>query len=550
MRAYSFEPIYYSTIYVAEEMGIILQKTAYSPNIRDRRDLSCAIALSNGELIAQAEHIPVHLGSMMIGLKNTLDFLEREGLELEEGDIVMVNDPYIAGTHLNDILLVSPVFYKGEVICLIANKAHHVDVGGKYPGSIFMARSLFEEGVVIEPIKIVCRGEVKTKTIEEIAMRTRIPRYFKGDLYAQIASINTGIKNILKILSKEGISRTVEAWKEAIKYSQRYLLNILKDIPNVTTEGEDYVELNDELLNISVSINVRSNEIIVDFRGTHRQVDNSLNAVYGVTVAATSFALKAILDPDMPMNSGFYKLLKIIAPKGTIVNPIKPAPVSLGNLETSQRIVDVIFKAMHNVLPDRVPAASHGSMNNVMIGGEFNGRKWVFYETIGGGMGARPNMDGVDGVHVNMTNTLNTPIEVIEREYPILILEYSLIQDSCGAGKYRGGLGIRRVYKLLRGRATVTIATERVKLEPWGLSGGRAGLRANHYIIRRKGEKVQLHSKDTVDLNEGDILVINTPGGGGYGDPRTRNIELLIDDLENGKISNIYVSKNFNVKEF
>lgn len=250
----------------------------------------------------------------------------------------------------------------------------------------------------------------------------------------------------------------------------------------------------------------------VDFTGTHKQIDCPLNAVFGVTVASTSFALKAVLDPDLPMNNGFFRVVKIQAPEGCLVNPRKPAPVSIGNVETSQRIVDVIFKALSKVFPDKVPAASHGSMNNVIIGG----RGWVFYETVGGGMGARPTMDGVDGVHTNMTNTMNTPIEVIEREYPIMILEYSLRDGSGGAGKYRSGLGIRRVYKVLSD-AVVTVIAERVRLKPWSLEGGMDGESGDHYVVR-KGEIVKV-SKDTVELSEGDLIVINTPGGGGYGNP-------------------------------
>ncbi len=512
-----YDVIRCSTEYIAEEMGIVLRNTAYSPNIKDRMDFSCAIVSETGELVAQAEHIPVHLGSLAVGAKRIV-----EEVDLDEGEVAITNDPYVAGTHLNDVTMIEPVYHEGELLGYVVNKAHHVDVGGMAPGSMSMdARDLFAEGLVIPPVRF---GEDVLKMILE---NVRVPKYTLGDLKAQIASLNVGVRRVKELVERYGVEEVRKAWEWAIDYTERYVRRKMEGMEDFDEVGEDYVEWGDDLLNITVRISLKGDGMVVDFSGTHEQVDVPLNAVFGVTVASTSFALKAVIDPQLPMNYGFLKAVKILAPKGSLVNPVKPAPVSAGNVETSQRIVDAIFKALASRF--EIPAASHGSMNNVIIGGE----GWAFYETIGGGSGARPNGDGVDGVHVNMTNTMNTPVEVIEREYPILILEYSLRENSGGKGRFRGGLGIRRIYKLLSD-ATVSIIADRVRVAPWGLKGGEDGMRGEHYVIR-DGKRTDLSGKDTVRLKKGDVLVVNTPGGGGYGDWRERDAELIRRDLEDGK---------------
>jgi len=491
-------------IYIAEEMGIILKNTAYSPNIRDRLDLSCAILNEDGELIAQAEHIPVHLGSMGYGVKNTLEYIKKKNIEVYPGDVIIVNNPYIAGTHLNDILALKPIFHEGDIIGFIANKAHHVDVGGKVPGSIGgEVKDLYEEGMVIDPIKLVEEGKLNMRLIREISSMTRIPKYFVNDLRAQIASLNIGEKRVMNLIKKYGIENILNSLDKIIKYTERYTKEILHEYATVDDiAGEDYIELPDNSIStIHVNLRISSEEIIVDFTGTSDQVPYPLNAVYGVTLSATSYALKSILDPDMPMNEGFYHLLKVLTPEKSIVNPTPPAPVSGGNLETSQRIVDAIYRALSSTYPEKVPAAGCGSMNNIMIGGEReDGSYWAFYETIGGGSGGRNGLDGVDGVHVNMTNTLNTPIEVIEKEYPILFHKYELRVDSGGAGRYRGGLGITRMFEIKSKYAILTILCDRVSIPPWGLAGGQTGEKGFHYILKRNGEKKILHGKESVEV--------------------------------------------------
>ncbi len=529
------EVIKNAAIYASEEMGIVLRNTAYSPNIKDRLDHSCAVLTPDGRLVAQAEHIPVHIGSMSVGAFNTLRYLEEEGEVLREGDVVVVNDPYIAGTHLNDITMIKPVYVDGDIVALVANKAHHVDVGGSVPGSLGGdVRELIQEGIVIPPTKIMEKNELKKDVVRLLESNVRTPHYLRGDLKAQIAALNVGEKRILELARKYGVKTLLEAWEDIIDYTSRYTTSILEELG---VEGsyifEDYMEWEEELINIKLKLDIKKNNIIADYTGTHRQVDAPINAVYGVTVAATTYALKSVLDPEMPINYGFLEVVDIRVPLGTLLNPKKPAPVSGGNVETSQRIADVVLGALAKALPDRVPAAAAGTMNNIAIGG----RGWAFYETIGGGMGGRPGKDGVDAIHVHMTNTLNTPIEVLETEYPIRFLEYSIRPASGGPGKYRGGNGMRRIFKVLEDGVTLTVTGERKKTRPWGLRGGKPGTPARYAVIKNDGRVIELPSKARILLEVGDTVVIETPGGGGYGDPCERPRELVEKDLREGRIT-------------
>ncbi len=545
------EVIRHALIYASEEMGVALRNTAFSPNIRDRLDHSCAILTPNGDLLAQAEHIPVHLGSMPIGAKNLVSKLEEYGEELRPGDVVLTNDPYISGTHLNDLMILKPVYVDGRLVALVANKAHHVDVGGSVPGSIGgSARSLLEEGTVIPPVKIVEAGKLREDIVRLIKANVRTPRYFVGDLMAQLAALNLGEQRVRELAEKYGVETLLSAWEEILHYTERYTRTRLQRlVEEYNSAGvysaEDYLELsNGDLAPIRVRVEIRSNSIHVDFTGSHKQVGEPLNAVYGVTVAATTFALKAVIDPEMPMNHGFYRVVSIHAPEGSIVNPVPPAPVGGGNVETSQRIADVVLRALAEAFPERVPAASCGTMTNITLGGS----GWAFYETIGCGTGGRPCCDGVDGVHTNMTNTLNTPIEVIESEYPVLFKAYELRPDSGGPGTYRGGLGITRAFQVLE-EAILTVFSERYKLRPWGLKGGKPGAPSHHYIVKHNGEIIELGAKATVKLEPGDTVYINTPGGGGYGDPCKRPREKVVGDLNEERITLQHAKKEYCLAE-
>lgn len=535
----SFEVIWNALNYISEEMGVTLKNTAYSPNIRDRQDHTCAILSPEGYLVAQAEHIPVHIGSMAIGLKNTLRYLEDEGIEVGGGDIVIVNNPYISGTHLNDVTLIKPVYHGNRLIAYISNKAHHTDVGGKVPGSIGgEIKDLYDEGIVIDPQYLVKDGELNKELIKKLMDKVRTPVYLKGDLMAQVAAINVGEKRIKELLNRFGVEKLLEAYEESLRYVERYVKNRLEvRVRRGVYKAEDYLEgYYEEDLMIKVSLKVDDERVFIDYTGTSWEVDAPLNAVFGVTVAATTYTFKTILDPYLPFNHGIYNVLDVYAPYKTILNPSYPHPVSAGNLETSQRIVDTIYRALSRA-SDIVPAASCGSMNNIMLGA----KDWAFYETVGGGCGARPYKDGVDGVHTNMTNTLNTPIEIIEKEYPIQFIRYSLRNDSCGYGRYRGGLGLTRAFKLLSS-ATLTVVASRIRYKPYGLEGGEPGEPGDHYIIR-EGRKIPIGPYTTINLEEGDIVYINTPGGGGYGDPMERRYEDIIQDLSLGKVSKAYLSK-------
>jgi N-methylhydantoinase B len=515
------EVVKHSLTYISEEMGVALRKSAYSPNIRERADHSCAILDVEGHVIGQAEHIPVHMGSFSLGLKNTLQYLKDEGIDPSEGDMYIVNDPYIAGTHLNDITIIRPVFFNGKLIAYVANKAHHVDVGGIDPSSISIrAETLWQEGLVIPPVKLMENNEVIKDIVMFITSNVRTPEITNGDLRAQIAANLLGERRLHELLRKVPPAIFQQSVEEILDQTYRLVIAELNTMPHGTWVGEDFLELDDQDLKIRAQVTIDAEGFKVNFEGTDKQVDKPLNAVFGVTTAATTYAFKTLFREDIPLNDGFIKTISIEAPIGTLVNPIKPAPVAAGNLETSQRIVDVIYLALSEALPDRIPAAGNGSMNNLMMGGVHpeTGRMWAFYETIGGGDGARPGMDGVNGVHVRMTNTLNTPIEVIEHYYPVIFHSYKLRDGSGGLGRWVGGMGIERSI-IARAKIHVAVMGDRSRHPPWGLRGGQPGKPSEYLVIRADGQVIRLKSKDNVMLNPGDTLIIRTAGGGGWGTP-------------------------------
>ncbi len=545
MDKFTLQIISSSLYYASEEMGIVLRNSAYSPNIKERMDHSAAILDRDGRLIAQAEHIPVHLGSLPWGLKNTIEYMKREGMEPEEGSMVVVNDPYIAGTHLNDITVIRPVYHNGKLIAFSANKAHHSDVGGKVPGSISAdAKTLFEEGLIIDPVFLMKNNEFQKDVISLIASNSRSPYQRYGDIKAQAAANFVGEKRVLEVVDKYGIEAFEEAYKESFTHAEKLVRKRLEEIPAGTYSAEDYLELpNGKDLKIRVSISI-GHKVLVDYQGTDSQVQAPLNAVLGVTIAGVHFVFKSILGEDIPVNHGAFSILEVKAPKGTIVNPEFPAPVAGGNVETSERNASALFLAMSRAMPGKIPAASGGSMNNVMMGGTNEGKTWAFYETIGTGSGGRPGMDGVDCVHAAMTNTMNTPIEEIERNLPIIILKYELRRNSSGAGQFRGGSGIVRSYYVSSGKATVTVLADRGIHGPWGLKGGFAGAKTE-VIVKKGNRRFKANTKFTVELEAGDFFEIRTAGGGGYGDPDMRDPDLIRKDLENGVITLSYAKKYY-----
>ncbi|MFW6126076.1 MAG: hydantoinase B/oxoprolinase family protein [Chloroflexota bacterium] len=511
--------------YSAEEMGIALRNSAYSHNIKERMDHSCALFSPQGKLLAQAEHIPVHLGSLPWGVKNVLRHFRRRREEWRKDDIVMVNDPYVVGTHLSDVTLIKPVFFDGTLLGFSVDKAHHADVGGDTPGSLSStATSLYQEGVVIHPVKLVRHAQIDDTVLEGLASQVRNPDITRGDLRAQIAAVNLGERRLMELADRYRTELLFASFREIVLHSRRRMRDMLKVVPEGIYAAEDCLEdvvEQDSLSWIRVTVTREKDRLNVDFSGTDKQVEAPFNAVFGVTLSATYFAVKSIVDPDAPMNEGTVTPVRVFAPRGTLVNPRRPAPVSGGNLETSQRIADVVFKALAKAVPDRVPAASHGSMNNVIVGGSDpeRNRQWVFVETNGGGSGGRPGRNGVSGIHCNMTNTMNTPIEAIEQYYPVLFQDYELRPGTSGAGTWPGGCGIRRAWTLLGPSATVTILGDRNRIPPWGLNGGKPGGVGAYWVQRRGKRRNRLGSKVTLDIAEGDTIIIETPGGGGYGKP-------------------------------
>jgi len=536
-------------IYTAEEMGIALRKSAYSPNIKERMDHSCALFDHERRLIAQAEHIPVHLGSMA--------FAVREGLghyrwTLNKGDMVLFNDPYLSGTHLPDLTLIAPIFHRGELIGYAANKAHHVDVGGRAPGSLAGdTTELYQEGLIIPPVRFVRGGVVDPQLTEVFKSNVRTPETQMGDLRAQIAANNTGIRRIRDLVDEYGAETVHEAMEEIMDYSERRIRTEIDGIPNGVYRARDLMEdtgAGGGPAEIAVEITVEGSDIAFDYSGTSEQVEGPVNAPLGVTIAGIYYTLISITDQTIPINDGCFRPITLRIPKGCMMNPIRPAPVAGGNVETSQRNVDVLLRALSQAVPDRVPAASQGTMNNVCIGGVAeDGSPWTFYETIGGGSGGRPGSDGVDGIHVHMTNTMNTPIEALEAYLPLRFEAYRLREDSGGPGRWRGGCGIERVWKLLAPRATLSILAERTKIPPWGLMGGGSGALGEYRIRQGDGSVVRLPSKCTVTLKKGDTLVIRTPGGGGYGNPLDRSLESVLKDLLNGLVSPDAAERDYGV---
>jgi N-methylhydantoinase B len=529
----------HSLTYISEEMGVALRKSAYSPNIRERADHSCAVLDALGRTIGQAEHIPVHIGSLPLGLKNTLGYLQEKGVDLRPGDMYFLNDPYVAGTHLNDVTLVRPVFLGDQLIGYAANKAHHVDVGGVSPASIGIeATSLSQEGIVVLPTKIMEENTLLGNVVKEFALKTRMPHIVLGDLRAQVAANLLGDKRLTELVSKSDVDSFFDSCEAVLDQTHKLALAGYAKMPRGTWIGEDYLELDEELIPVRASVNLTGEGIAVDFEGTASQVNAPLNAVFGVTASAVTFAVKTIMPEDLPINDGFNRTIHVDAPRASIVNPLRPAPVAGGNLETSQRIVDTVYRALIEAMPEKIPAASHGSMNNLMMGGVLpeNGQSWAFYETIGGGYGGRFGADGVNGVQVNMTNTLNTPIEVMEHYYPVTFAAYGLREGSGGAGEWRGGTGIERAFTA-KASIQLTILGDRCRVRPWGAKGGSSADSSEYFVQRREGKISRMKSKDSIVLQPGDSVIVRTAGGGGYGDPQKRNPSFIQDDLENGYVT-------------
>ena len=526
---------------VAEEMGAALIRTALSTNIKDRRDCSTAIYTAGGDLVAQAEHIPLHLGLMVSVVKKILEKFPVNNLE--PGDAIITNDPYISGSHLPDICMITPLFVENHCVALLANLAHHVDIGGISPGGMpTISTEIFQEGIRIPPVKLRKHGKIDDQIMALITNNVRTSYETYGDFQAQLAANNVGERRLRETISKYGQNMVTFYMDEIINYSERRMRNRIKELPKGVFTFEDFLEgdgLSEDFLKIKVTLAIKEDRILVDFTGTDPQAQGSVNATRAVTMACVFFALKSSIDPDLPSSEGASRPIEVITPQGTLVNPNFPAPVSNANINTAQRIADVVLGALSKAIPERIPAASTGSMSIFTIGGvnPRTGEYYSYIETYGGGHGAMDDQDGMDGVHTNMTNTRNAPVEVIEIAYPLRVERYGLVPDSDGPGKSRGGLGMTREITILDHKAMITLGTERRKIRPWGLMGGKPGGGSDCWIISPEGQKQALPSKVTTQVEPGTRIVLRTAGGGGFGDPLERDPQKVQNDVEEDLIS-------------
>ncbi len=507
---------------ICGEMGATLQKTAFSPNIRDRLDYSCAIFDAKGALCAQAAHIPVHLGSMAFAMSAVVS-----AFDWCDGDMMVLNDPFKGGTHLPDVTLVAPLFIDNGLIGFVVNRAHHADIGSDTPGSMPLSSSLLEEGIIIEPALIVKNGTIVKSYFDDLMKNMRNPKQSEGDFIAQIAANRRGLSRLAALIQKMG----ADEYQRNLQYLNQYAARLAKKSLSEIADGDYYFEdvLDDDGQgNVDIVIKARvrfeSGNALVDFTGSAEQVAGNINCPLSVTAAAVYYVFRCLMPPQTPACAGSFQNIQIIAPEHSVVNADFPAAVAAGNVETSTRIVDVVLGALANALPEKIPAASHGSMNNLAMGsvGGYGGDDsvdsnneqcpaWDYYETIGGGMGASAISDGQDAVQTHMTNTLNTPIEALEMKYPLRVLRYEIRQNSAGAGKFKGGNGLIREYEFLA-PAQVTILSERRTQQPWGLQGGESA-RAGVNTYNEKG----IAAKASFNVKQGDRVVIATAGGGGYG---------------------------------
>ena len=502
---------------IAEEMGIVLRRTAYSANIKERRDYSCAVYDANGETVAMGDHMPVHLGAMPLSVASA-----RAAQQLNPGDVVIVNDPFAGGTHLPDITAVSAVFLENrkQPSFFLANRAHHADVGGISPGSMPLARDIYQEGLRLPPVKLARGGRMDEDLLGVVLANVRTPDERRGDLLAQLMSIQRGEVRLREIVARYGLGVVTRNMRRLQDYTERLLRAALARLPDGDYRFEDCLD-NDGIstrpVYIRVAIRISGEQAEVDFSGSDPQAAGPINANYAVAMSATAYIFRCLLDEDVPFTAGLMRPIRVIAPQGSVVNAQHPAAMAAGNVETSQRITDVLLGALAQADPDRIPAASSGTMNNVSFGGwdARRNRTFAYYETIAGGMGAGRQHAGHSATHTHMTNSWNTPTEALEHQYPLRVLRYKIRRGSGGRGRNAGGDGIERELQFLS-PAEVTILSDRRISRPYGLQGAEPGSAGKNTLVR--GRKViPVTAKTKFDVTESDIVRIETPGGGGFG---------------------------------
>jgi N-methylhydantoinase B len=501
---------------VAEEMGEALGRTAFSPNIKERRDFSCAVFDAAGQMVSQAAHIPVHLGAMPAAVRAVMALAP-----FAPGDVLAVNDPFLGGTHLPDVTTVAPVFFGGgsEPIGYVATRAHHADIGGIAPGSMPVARELLQEGLIIPPLRLVRAGQIEEAALALIVRNSRAPEERRGDFRAQLAATALGARRLEAAAARFGLDGLRARFEGLLAHGERVIRAVIAGIPDGRYSFEDRLEVGADGLTIRLALEIAGEAAHFDFTGTDAETEEaSVNAVAAVTRSACYYVLRCLAGPDAPANEGCYRPVRFTLPERSVVNAGPPRAVSAGNVETSQRITDVALGALALALPGRIPAASSGTMNNLTIGGfdRARGRPYAYYETIAGGAGGGPLRAGRSGVHTHMTNTMNTPLEALPLAYPFTVERYALRPDTGGAGAHRGGDGVVREYRF-HDEATVTIVSERRRYAPWGLAGGEPGATGRNTLIRADGTVLDLGARAEVRVGPGDRVRIETPGGGGWG---------------------------------
>ena len=499
---------------IADEMGSVLMRSAFSPNIKERRDFSCAIFNKSGDMVAQAAHIPVHLGSMSFSVEAVLNE------EILEGDIFILNDPFRGGTHLPDITCIKPVFYNDRLEFFVVSRAHHADIGGTTPGSMPLSKSIHEEGIIIPPSKLYRDGQINEELMRMILDKTRDPLEREGDFKAQISCLDIGADRLLEALDKYGIDKINEAASDLLDYSEKIMKSVIKDIPDGIYNFKDFLDDDGQgntNIELKVEVNIGSEEVKVDFHGSSPKVEGCLNAPYSVTVSAVLYVFQCLAPDGIPLNSGPLRTMEILVDEDSILNAKFPSAVVGGNVETSQRVVDTVFGALSQAIPEKVQAASSGTMSNITFGGinPVNNTEFAYYETIAGGMGARKGIKGINSVQTHMTNTLNTPVEALEKDLPVSISLYSIRHGSGGSGQYSGGNGAIREFKFLAD-SEVSLITERRLNPPYGINGGNDGKPGRNILIVNEEETV-LPPKKSFKVKKGDKVRIETPGGGGWG---------------------------------
>ncbi|MDE2765513.1 MAG: hydantoinase B/oxoprolinase family protein [Chloroflexota bacterium] len=501
---------------VADEMGVTLGRTAYSANMKERRDYSCAVFDAAGVMVAQAAHIPVHLGAMTASVRAALDHLG-----LSEGDVAILNDPYLGGTHLPDVSLIAPVFVDGELAGYVANRGHHADIGGMAPGSLPVATELVQEGVIIPPLLLIEQGVMNDALMALICRNTRTPEERQGDFAAQLAAVRTGQRRLEALARRYGLAVVHEHMAALLDYAEALTRAALRAAPEGSYRFEDAMDddgVSGEPKPIVCTARIADGYVTFDFTGTAQETEGCVNTPLAVTESAALYAVRCVVGGDMPQNDGVRRAVGVDAPSGSLVNANPPHAVSGGNVETSQRITDVLFGCLAQALPNRTPAASQGTMNNVLVGGRDprTGRTFTYYETTAGGMGGGPSRAGAAAVHSHMTNTLNTPIEAMEFAFPLRLRRYAVRRGSGGAGRNPGGDGIVRELEFLS-PAKLTVISERRESGPYGLAGGGPGAPGANELRRADGKAERVPAKATLDVGPGDVFSVSTPGGGGWG---------------------------------